>query len=172
MSQRLREFRGVLTVVCMTGMLASCATVSAPPELKPADAGRTIAVLQASGVQIYQCKRAADGRLLWTFSAPEATLKDGTGQLVVKHYAGPTWEAPDGSKITGKVLRQAPNTREPDSIPLLLLQATSTGGPGVLAGTRYVQRLNTQGGQALPQACTQEGQENRMPYRADYAFLE
>ncbi|AEI79403.1 hypothetical protein CNE_2c04200 [Cupriavidus necator N-1] len=104
--------------------------------------------------------------------APEATLKDDTGQLVVKHYAGPTWEAPDGSKVTGKVLRQTPNAQEPDSIPLLLLQATSTGGTGLLARTRYVQRLNTLGGQALPQACTQEGLENRMPYRADYVFLE
>ena len=67
---------------------------------------------------------------------------------------------------------QTPNAQEPDSIPLLLLQATSTGGTGLLARTRYVQRLNTLGGQALPQACTQEGQENRMPYRADYVFLE
>lgn len=163
-----------LTALCMAGLLAACTTPkpSAPPELQPNDARGTIAVLHASGVQIYQCKRASDGRLLWTFSAPEATLKDDTGQLVVKHYAGPTWEAPDGSKVTGKVLRQAPNTQEPDSIPLLLLQATSTGGAGLLAKTRYVQRLNTQGGQALPQACTQEGQENRMPYRSDYVFLE
>ena len=169
-----------LTVLCIAGLLASCAStrVAAPPELQPADARGTIAVMHASGVQIYQCKRASDGRLLWTFLAPEATLKDDFGQIIVKHYAGPTWEAPDGSKVTGKVLKQAPNTQnaqnaqEPDSIPLLLLQATSTGGPGLLSNTRYVQRLNTQGGQALPQACTQEGLENRMPYRADYVFLE
>ncbi len=175
MPQRSRHVRKAnLTVLCMTGLLASCATprLSVPPELQPTDARGTIAVLHASGVQIYQCKRANDGRLLWTFSAPEATLKDYTGQLVVKHYAGPTWEAPDGSKVTGKVLRQTPNAQEPDSIPLLLLQATSTGGPGLLARARYVQRLNTQGGQALPQACTLEGQENRMPYRSDYVFLE
>jgi hypothetical protein len=163
-----------LAVLCMAGVVVSCTTprMSVPLELQPTDTRGTIAVLHASGVQIYQCKRANDGRLLWVFSAPEATLKDSTGQLVVKHYAGPTWEAPDGSKVTGKVLRQAPNAQEPDSIPLLLLQATSTGGAGLLASARYVQRLNTQGGQALPQACTQEGQENRMPYRADYVFLE
>ncbi|PLP96294.1 hypothetical protein CYJ10_33225 [Cupriavidus pauculus] len=129
-------------------------------------------MLHAAGTQNYQCKRANDGQLLWTLVAPEATLTDDLGQVVVKHYAGPTWEAPDGSKITGKVLRQLPNAQTPDSIPLLLLQATSSGGPGLLSRTRYVQRLNTQGGQALPQTCTQEGQENRMPYRADYVFLE
>ncbi|WP_245176201.1 DUF3455 domain-containing protein [Cupriavidus sp. AcVe19-6a] len=158
----------------MAGVLVSCTTprISAPPELQPTDARGTIAVLHASGVQIYQCKRANDGRLLWIFSAPEATLKDDTGQLAVKHYSGPTWEAPDGSKVTGKVLRQTPNAQEPESIPLLLLQATSTGGTGLLSRARYVQRLNTQGGLALHQACTQEGQENRMPYRADYVFLE
>lgn len=175
MSQGSRHFRKAnLTVLCMAGVLVSCTTprVSAPPELQPTDARGTITVLHASGVQIYQCKRGNDGRLLWSFSAPEATLKDDTGQLVVKHYSGPTWEAPDGSKVTGKVLRQTPNAQAPDSIPLLLLQATSTGGAGLLARTRYVQRLNTLGGQALPQACTQEGQENRMPYRADYVFLE
>ncbi|MGT2490806.1 DUF3455 domain-containing protein [Cupriavidus basilensis] len=74
-----------LTVICMAGVLVSCTTprISAPPELQPTDARGTIAVLHASGVQIYQCKRANDGRLLWSFSAPEATLKDDTGQLVV-----------------------------------------------------------------------------------------
>lgn len=163
-----------LVVLGMSAVLAGCATpgISPAPELQPPEARKTIAVLHAAGVQIYQCKRANDGRLAWTFSAPEATLKDDTGQLVVKHYAGPTWEAPDGSKVTGKVLRQMPNTQQPDSIPLLLLQATSTGGPGLLSRARYVQRLNTQGGQALPQVCTQEGLENRIPYRADYVFLE
>ncbi|WP_268750538.1 DUF3455 domain-containing protein [Cupriavidus pauculus] len=59
-------------------------------------------------------------------------------------------------------MRQLPNAQAPDSIPLLLLQATTSGGPGLLSPTRYVQRLNTQGGQALPQTCTQEGQENHV----------
>ncbi|GJG94131.1 DUF3455 domain-containing protein [Cupriavidus pauculus] len=163
-----------LTVLGLSGVLASCATsrVAAPPDLQPADVRGTVAVLHAAGTQNYQCKRGSDGRLLWTLVAPDATLKDDLGQVVVKHYAGPTWEAPDGSKITGKVLKQLPNAQAPDSIPLLLLQATSTGGSGLLSRSRYVQRLNTQGGQALPQTCTQEGQENRMPYRADYVFLE
>ena len=123
MSQGSRHFRKAnLTVLCMAGVLVSCTTprISAPPELQPTDARGTIAVLHASGVQIYQCKRANDGRLLWSFLAPEATLKDDTGQLVVKHYAGPTWEAPDGSKVTGKVLRQTPNAQEPDNSTLAI----------------------------------------------------
>ena len=170
-----QHFHGAwLTVLGLSGVLASCATsrITAPPDLQPSDVRGTVAVLHAAGTQNYQCKQASDGRLLWTLVAPDATLKDDLGQVVVKHYAGPTWEAPDGSKTTGKVLKQLPNAQAPDSIPLLLLQATTTGGPGLLSRTRYVQRLNTQGGQVLPQTCTQEGQENGMPYRADYVFLE
>ncbi len=155
-------------------LLAACATgrEAPPPELQPADAGRVIATLRATGVQVYQCNRDQNNQLMWSFRAPEASLFDVYGHPAGKHYAGPTWEAADGSKVTGKVLRQAANPREADSIPLLLLQATSTGGPGLLSTARYVQRLNTQGGVALPQACSQEGVENRMPYRADYVFLE
>ncbi|MFJ1254589.1 DUF3455 domain-containing protein [Cupriavidus sp. CuC1] len=155
-------------------LLASCAIAqeTAPPELQPADARRTIATLHASGVQIYVCKRDQGNSLAWAFKSPEADLHDASGKLIAKHYAGPTWEAPDGSKVTGKVLRQAANARAPDSIALLLLQATSSGGTGLLAAVHYVQRLNTQGGLAPAQACTQEGQESRVPYRADYIFLE
>lgn len=155
-------------------LLVSCAVAqeAAPPELRPADAHRTIATLHASGVQIYVCKRDQGSALAWAFKSPEADLRDDSGRLIARHYAGPTWEAPDGSKITGKVLRQAANSRAPDSIALLLLQATSSGAAGMLAGVHYVQRLNTQGGIAPARACTEEGQESRVPYRADYVFLE
>lgn len=155
-------------------LLASCATTSqtpVPPALQPADAQQTIASLSATGVQVYVCKRDQTSQLAWALKGPQADLYDSSHKLVLKHYAGPTWEAPDGSKITGKVLRQAPNTTEPGSIPLLLLQATSTDGPGLLASVRYVQRLNTQGGAAPAEPCTQEGQESRVPYRANYVFL-
>lgn len=166
-----KSHRFALAGACL---LVSCAIAqeAAPPELQPPDASRSIAVLHASGVQIYVCKRAQGNALSWAFKAPEAELRDASGKLVARHYAGPTWAAPDGSTVTGKVLRQAANARAPDSIPLLLLQATSSGGPGLFAAVHYVQRLNTQGGIAPAQACTQEGQESRVPYRADYVFLE
>ncbi|SAL86800.1 hypothetical protein AWB68_08155 [Caballeronia choica] len=155
-------------------LLASCATTSqrpAPPSLQPADAQQTIASLSATGVQVYVCKRDQNSQLAWALKGPQADLYDSSHKLVVKHYAGPTWEATDGSKITGKVLQQAANTAEAGSIALLLLQATSTGGPGLLASVRYVQRLKTQGGAAPAEPCTQEGQESRVPYRANYVFL-
>jgi hypothetical protein len=162
-------------VVSGVFLLASCTSAvqtAAPPTLQPADAHHTVASLSATGVQIYTCKRDQNNQLAWAFKAPQADLSDASGKLVLKHYAGPSWEAADGSKITGKVLQQVPNTQEPGSIPLLLLQATSAGGPGMLSSVRYVQRLNTHGGAAPAQPCTQEGQEGRTPYRADYVFLD
>lgn len=145
---------------------------SAPDRLQPADAHHTVATLSATGVQIYVCKRDGDKPLAWAFKAPQADLYDGAGKLAVKHAAGPSWEAPDGSKITGKVMQQAPNSAEAGAIPLLLLQATSVGGTGLLSTVRYVQRLQTHGGTAPSQPCTEEGQEGRSPYLAQYVFLD
>jgi hypothetical protein len=42
----------------------------------------------------------------------------------------------------------------------------------LLASVRYVQRLDTRGGVAPAAPCTQEGQEGRSPYLAEYVFLE
>nr|WP_061958737.1 DUF3455 domain-containing protein [Cupriavidus pauculus] len=61
---------------------------SAPPDLQPADVRGTVAVLHADGTQNYQCKRASDGRLLWTLVGPDATLKDDLGQVVVNTMQG------------------------------------------------------------------------------------
>jgi len=69
-------------------------------------------------------------------------------------------------------MQQAPNTAEAGAIPLLLLQATSVGGTGLLSAVRYVQRLQTHGGTAPSQPCTEEGQEGRSPYLAQYVFLD
>ncbi len=180
-----------LAAIGAAGLLAACAGIrqgpapdpapdptpniaqtAAPAALQPAGTQRTVASLKASGVQIYACKRDQNNQLVWALKAPQADLYDPAGKLIIKHYAGPSWEAPDGSKVTGKVLQQAPNMQQPGSIALLLLQATNAGGPGMLASVHYVQRLNTLGGVAPRQPCTQEGQEGRSPYIADYVFLE
>jgi hypothetical protein len=165
---------GALSAV-LAAMLAepsAHAQTPAPAALQPADATRVVASLAASGVQIYVCKRDAANQLAWTFKAPQAELYDAAGKLVVKHGAGPSWEAADGSRITGKVLQHAANPADADAIPMLLLQATNAGGPGRLAAVRYVQRLNTHGGAAPAEPCTHEGDEGRSPYLAQYVFLE
>ena len=161
---------GAMLIVTSAPLIARAQT-TVPPELQP-EGATVVASLAASGIQIYVCKRDASNQLAWVFKAPQADLYDASGKLVVKHGAGPSWQSADGSKITGKVLQHAANPDDAGAIPMLLLQATDAGGPGLLSTVRYVQRLATHGGAAPAAPCTQEGQEGRSPYTAQYVFLQ
>lgn len=129
--------------------------------------------LRGTGVQIYACKAADNdpAKFDWAFVAPEAVLLDNRGNKVGKHYAGPTWEANDGSSVVGEVLAKD-NGPDPASVPWLLLRAKAHAGSGIFSRITSVQRLNTQGGKAPAGGCTQTtaGTEVRIPYRADYYF--
>jgi hypothetical protein len=128
---------------------------------------------QATGVQIYECKASKDEptRFEWVFKAPEAVLLDSTGKKIGRHYAGPTWESDDGSKVVGEV-KAKDNGPDPNAIPWLLLTAKSTSGKGVFAGTQSIQRVNTSGGKTPPEGCdeSQLGKESRVAYKATYRF--
>ena len=129
--------------------------------------------VQATGVQIYECSPSNHdpGRFEWAFKAPEAVLRDRSGSVFGRHYAGPTWEAEDGSKVVGEV-RARDDGPDPNAIPWLLLSATSTSGQGVLSRTESIQRLHTSGGRAPTGGCDERvvGKEVRVPYKADYYF--
>jgi hypothetical protein len=128
---------------------------SVPPEL--AVKGPQVAKVHATGVQIYTWDSE------WKLKAPEATF---TGDITGKHYAGPTWESADGSKVKGHKLREHPVD---GAIPWLLLDCTAREGTGKLSQVTYIQRLNTTGGKA-PSAAGKSGDEMRVPYTADYVF--
>jgi len=127
----------------------------------------------ATGVQIYDCKPGKDdpSRFEWVLRAPEADLFDVTGRRIGKHYAGPTWESYDGSKVVGEVKARTdgPNV---NAIPWLLLDAKSTSGDGVFGQTASIQRARTIGGKSPRQGCgpAQAGDETRVPYKATYYF--
>ena len=128
----------------------------------------------ASGSQVYECvpKAGSPGTFEWTFRAPEAQLTSRTlGSDLGKHYAGPTWEAPDGSRVLGEVKERAPAS-EPNAIPWLLLSAKSTFGKGVFAQTKSIQRVATKGGVTPtdPCAAANVNQFARVPYTATYYF--
>ena len=74
-----------------------------PPALAVQQGATLLGKYAAQGVQIYIC-RAKGATNEWAFKAPEAKLVDAEGKPFAKHYAGPSWEAPDGSKAVGKVL--------------------------------------------------------------------
>ena len=125
--------------------------------------------LQAEGVQVYACGETS-GAFAWTFQAPEAKLLEPGGKPAGSHYAGPTWESSDGSKVAGAKVDGA--TPDPAAISWLLLRATSHGGSGRMAGVTFVQRVRTAGGNAPAAGCdaAHAGAVARVPYRAVYCF--
>jgi hypothetical protein len=150
--------------------LFSTIAQSIPAKLAPPHEGPLIGKYAAKGVQIYVCS-PKEGASEWGFKAPEAELIDVQGRPFAQHYAGPTWEAPDGSKVVGKVLASEPAPK-PGAIPWLLLSAESSGSAGVLAEAHFVQRINTSGGIGPTGACLMAGTERRVAYTADYVFYK
>jgi Protein of unknown function (DUF3455) len=155
---------------CRAPAAIDAADIPAPLQVPPNEA--LTQRLHAVGVQIYQCAAAKGdaARFEWTLKAPEAALFDRSGQQIGKHFAGPTWEARDGSKVVGEVAARA--TPDPGAIAWLLLNAKSTSGSGVFGAVRFVQRLRTVGGNAPADGCDQAtaGSEVRVPYSAEYWF--
>jgi hypothetical protein len=149
------------------------AAPNVPAALAVPTAFEVAAAFSATGVQIYRCQASATvaGEFAWTFVAPEATLFDRSGKVAGHHYAGPTWEANDGSKVVGSVAARAPS---PDgvSIAWLLLTATVVTPGETFEHVAYVQRLNTKGGAAPASGCAADSTnvEIRIPYSAEYYF--
>jgi len=61
-------------------------------------------------------------------------------------------------------------TVDTNAISWLRLTALNPEGPGVFAGTTFIQRVNTTGGKAPSANGTFVGQVARIPYTADYFF--
>jgi Protein of unknown function (DUF3455) len=142
-----------------------------PKELQPPANEQPLFQVHAKGDQIYTCK--ADGaQFAWTLKAPEALLLEKDGKPFGKHFAGPTWEANDGSRVTGKAVSNAPSP-DADSIPWLLVTVVSRSGEGMLAHVTSIQRVNTKGGKAPASGCdaAHVDQEHRAHYSADYVFF-
>jgi Protein of unknown function (DUF3455) len=170
------KFRSLLGGVQLSfvTLLAGCATTASAPEpLRVPATAKLLKQLHAKGVQIYECQPAKNNpsQFEWSFKQPEATLYTKTGGAFGKHYAGPSWEANDGSKVTGEMVQKVDSSK-PDSIPWLLLRAKTIAGHGIFTRVTYIQRLNTAGGSAPVHTCSpsQAGQQLRVNYTADYLF--
>jgi hypothetical protein len=123
------------------------------------------------GVQIYACK-ATGGSFAWTLTGPEATLSDAKGNVIAKHFAGPSWQANDGSTVVGEPLNASPSP-DADAIPWLVLHAKSHTGSGAMANVAYIVRTRTEGGVAPATGCDagHAGAETRVAYSAVYLFF-
>src|SRR6185503_2694043 len=102
--------------------------------------------------------------------APDAVLFDGNGKKIGSHYAGPHWEAADGSRIVAAVKARA-DAPSAGAIPSLLLGAKSVGGEGAFSKVTSIQRVATVGGIAPAGGCFQAGNRAYIPYIADYYFF-
>lgn len=167
-----------MTSMSLAALVVGCATSSETIALVPANL-RTPATevlsleTAATGVQIYECNARKDqpARYEWVFKAPEAELFDRAGNRIGKHYAGPTWESNDGSKVVAEV-KARDNGPDASAIPWLLLSAKSTAGTGLLSRTKSIQRVRTVGGTAPAETCSeaQAGKVARVGYKATYYF--
>ena len=149
------------------------AVLPVPAALKVPDTQVLTVAARGAGVQIYVCQASGSdpARFAWTLKAPEATLRYQAGRELGRHYAGPTWEANDGSKVVGELVAHDDGT-DPTAIPWLLLRARQTEGSGIFGNVQSIQRLHTVGGRAPTTGCDSgySGTETRVAYSADYYF--
>jgi hypothetical protein len=136
-----------------------------PDNLKPPGNETLAQQARAAGDQIYTCDGSS-----WVFTRPDAKLFAESGKQIGSHFAGPTWEWSDGSRVTGKPVANA--TPDADSIPWLLLTATDHQGDGAMSRVSSIQRLWTKGGKAPTGGCdaAHKGAETRARYAAAYFF--
>ena len=160
--------------------LAQAAQAGPPPAPDVPDgiavpAGNKVFLVgHAIGVQMYSCNATPVG-FAWSSATPRANLYDDHGKLIITHFAGPTWQAKDGSRVVGRL--DADPVMVPGAIPWLRLAAASTaagpGGGDRLVPTTYIQRIHTAGGITPPAAecnAATAGTVAEVPYTADYYF--
>jgi hypothetical protein len=175
------NFSAVIMCGSLAVFMAGCSSdssrkVSVPvvPEMLKVSPNEALSfAAEAKGVQIYECRARKDdaSKFEWVFKAPDADLFDRQGKRIGRHYAGPTWEAIDGSKVVGEAKAREPST-DANAVPWLLLVARKHEGNGVFSRVTSIQRLETVGGKAPAQGCDQssQGNEARVPYTAVYYF--
>ena len=163
-----------VNTLAAAALLAGCASAIIPEKLNPSAAETMTMIVPAKGVQIYECRmsKSQPGAYEWAFVGPEAELFDTTGKSIGRHYAGPHWEAVDGSKVVAKLVERADAPKAGD-IPWLLLGARSVGRDGAFSKVTSIQRVNTVGGVAPRAGCSEgnAGTPARVPYTADYYFF-
>jgi hypothetical protein len=175
MKSVIRAFPCLTPFLGLAALLLAARTLAeAPAEPETPEGQVVLFKLHAEGVQIYECKvinpNARALRYRWVLTGPDAILTDAKGAKVGKHYAGPTWEASDGSKVIADK-KPVETTPKPPAVPWLLLKGMSHEGDGKFSKVTYIRRVDTEGG-AAPAAAdfAYQGTELRVPYKATYIF--
>jgi hypothetical protein len=177
----MKSLHPLLCGLLLAGLFPAAAVLAAEappqaPEALQVPPGHVLKLaVKAEGFQIYECgaDKNNPAAFAWNLTGPQADLFDAQGKKIGKHYAGPTWESLDGSKVVGKV-KASDKGPDANAVAWLLLDAKSTGGSGVLSSITHVQRLATVGGKAPADGCTAQTKDavTSMPYSANYYFYE
>jgi hypothetical protein len=165
----------ILTVVGASALAGFSMTAPAQakngriPDILKVPEGNVL-LLQADGrgTQKYACPVSATSN-----AVPHAILRVGRheGDLVAIHFAGPTWEALDGSSVVGDAAKAKHFTApDPDGVDWLLLPAKSTTGNGAFSRVSFIQRLFTDGGKPPAAGCQPGQTEVLVEYSAQYFF--
>jgi len=168
-----------------------------PSDLTVPEGNKVFLKGHAIGTQNYVCLPTASG-FAWTFVAPQATLfisfpwfNGEIQQQIITHFLSPnpeeqelgraTWQhSLDTSAVWAKLFKPPstdPDFVAPGAIPWLLLEkAGKRNGPAggsILTSTTFIHRLNTAGGIAPSNGCSQTSNVGAValaPYTADYFF--
>jgi hypothetical protein len=157
-----------LSLVVQVALAGPPSPTGVPDQIQPGDGNKVFLIGHGVGVQIYTCNGS-----VWSSAVPRANLYDDNGKLIISHFAGPSWQAADGSKAVGTVVDKV--TPDLTAIPWVLLSAKTTpGSDGArLLDTSFIQRLDTVGGLQPPAAdcnAATAGTVVESPYTAEYVF--
>lgn len=161
-----------------------------PATLEVPEGHRAFLVSRAVGTQNYICQATSTGTA-WRLFGPQATLFDAVGDTLRRQRAThflsvnpaegettrPTWQdSIHSSRIWARTAAD-PVIVEPDAIPWLLLRVVGavpgTTGSSQLTQATFIHRVNTVGGLADPETCSDPariGATVLVPYQADYVF--
>ncbi|MBW3504562.1 MULTISPECIES: DUF3455 domain-containing protein [unclassified Pseudomonas] len=162
-----------LAAVMFVGVPVAYAQADLPENIRVPDGHKMAMTTVGVGEITYECKEKANapGQMEWFFVGPKAQLNDTNGKQVGTYFGPPaTWQALDGSKVTGTQLAVAPAGA--GNLPYQLVKANPAEGKGAMSGVSYIQRVALKGGVAPSSECTavNKGQRQVVPYQADYIF--
>lgn len=172
--QLLCHLGTALSATClMSAMSLAHGQTNLPDPIKVPSGHKLVLESVGVGEITYECrdKANAPGQTEWFFVGPKATLNDRDGKMLGSYFGPPaTWQAKDGSTITGTQLAVAPSSS--GNLPYQLVKANPAQGKGAMTGVSYIQRVATRGGGAPSLACTaaNKGQREVVNYQADYLF--
>lgn len=162
-----------VAAACLLAAVPAHAAMELPDSIKVPDGHKVTMETVGVGEITYECRLKASSttEAEWVFLGPKAVLNDRSGKQVGTYFGPPaTWQAADGSKVTGTQLAVAPAGA--GNLPYQLVKANPAEGKGAMAGVAYIQRVALKGGVAPAAACTaaDKGKQQQVKYQADYLF--